>query len=177
MRRKGCAPITHALAIHHPKHTAPPWLQTEANRDNSGTIVRALRSLSPHLLLPIQDVVTSLRNLSPGSHYRVPLRVRSVCVPWPDRSREVFHGTGWPGVQSILESGFLPTFGAGRHSAYARFGVDFPVVYATPLLHTAATYPQLLHDDSGTPCGDLDPCGGGPKFYFAPPDDDDGDDL
>ena len=155
MHRKGRNSLLQRSPIHHPEYTARPWHGSEANKEISATISWSLGLLSPFLLAPVEEVKASLTNLQAGSHYAVPLRVRSVSVPWPNRTRQAFHGTGWSRVQSILERGFLPSFGAGRHSALAKFGVDLPVLYVTPLLSTAERYPQLLVDKCGTPCGEI----------------------
>ena len=155
VHRKGATVSLRRPPIHHPAYTADPWHAVEANKEISATISSTLELLSPFLFAPLQDVIAALKNLRAGSHYAVPLRVRSVSVPWPNRTRQGFHGTGWSRVQSILENGFVPSFGAGRHTAIAKFDVDLPVLYVSPLLSTAAKYPQLLVDTNNTPCGEI----------------------
>ena len=116
------------------------------------SIEDALATSMPDIFDTTLDVLAiRLRALRPGDEHTALLYgVEQPVEGWIKK----YHGTSWTGLENILRDGFLPSFGAGRATAYREFGEDVPLVYTSSDAEVARTYPQGMVDQANDYCGE-----------------------
>ena len=134
------------------REMAPSWHASNMRYHTVDFLEDALREISFAFQHDVADMAASLRNVEVGQAGTFYL-----CgAVQPAEPR--FHGTSWKGLIGILTRGWLPSWGAGRADALARFKVDLPVVYTSSVYDAALWYPVAMVDATGKRIGERVAC-------------------